>query len=300
MNFRDFTLLFTVCFVWGLNIVVTRWAVFDASIPPVFFAAIRFLGVAVVLIPFLRPIPKDLKTLFLISFFIGSGHFALLFVGLANAEASAASIVSQLAVPFSTLMSMAFLGEIIGWRRGLGIMLAFAGVMLIAVDPESFTVSFGLLYIAGAALIASIGGILMKWMEPIPVLQMQAWIGLFSFAPLFVVSAFLEAGQVESYIAGGWWVWIATAFAVVGVAIFGHGAFYHLIKKYDISLLSPLTLMTPIWGVILSIILLNEAITAQLVLGTVVSLGGVFVIAVRPNTKMPEAGMGKKLGSGDS
>ena len=300
MNFKDFSLLFTVCFVWGLNIVVTRWVVFDAAVPPIFFAGLRFLGVALLLIPFLRPIPKDIKTLFLISFFIGSGHFALLFVGLANAEASSASIVSQLGVPFMTLMSMAFLGETIGWRRGLGIMLAFAGVMLIAVDPQSFTVSIGLMYIAGAAFIGAIGGILMKKISPISAMQMQAWIGLFSFAPLFAVSAFVEFGQVESMISGGSLVWVATIFAVVGVSIFGHGAFYHLIKKYDISLLSPLTLMTPIWGVVLSIILLNDAITSRLVLGAIISLGGVFVIAVRPNTAMPEAGVGKKLSSGGS
>ena len=300
MNFRDFLLLFAVCFVWGLNIVVTRWVVFDAAVPPIFFAALRFLGVAVLLVPFLRPVPKDLKMLFLISFFIGSGHFALLFVGLANAEASAAAIVAQLGVPFATLMSMAFLGETIGWRRGLGIMLAFAGVLLIAVDPESFSISLGLLYIIGAVFIGSVGGILMKRMAPIPALQMQAWIGLFSFAPLFAVSALFERGQMDSFITGGWWVWVASIFAVVGVSIFGHGVFYNLIKKYDISLLSPLTLMTPVWGVVLSIILLKDAITAQLLLGSVISLGGVFVIAVRPNTKMPEASMGKKLGSGGS
>jgi len=54
MGFKDFLLLFTVCFVWGLNIVITRWVVFDAAIPPIFFAAIRFLGVSLLLIPFLR------------------------------------------------------------------------------------------------------------------------------------------------------------------------------------------------------------------------------------------------------
>jgi len=300
MSFRDFLLLFTVCFVWGLNIVITRWVVFDAAVPPIFFAAIRFLGVAVLLIPFLRPIPKQLGMLFLISFFIGSAHFALLFLGLANAEASAASIVGQLGVPFSTLMSMAFLGEKVRWRRGMGIMLAFAGVLLIAVDPESFSISIGLLYIAAAAFIGSIGGILMKRMTPISILQMQVWVGLFSFAPLFVLSAMVEQGQWEAFISGSWSVWAATVFAVIGVSIFGHGAFYHLIKRYDISLLSPLTLMTPIWGVVLSIVLLKDAITAQLVFGSIISLGGVFVIAVRPNKTMPEASMGKKLGSGGS
>ena len=300
MGLRDFSLLFAVCFVWGLNLVVTRWVVFDAAVPPVFFAAIRFLGVAVCLIPFLRPIPKDLKTLFLISMFIGAGHFALLFIGLANAEASAASVVGQLGVPFSTLMSMIFLGEVIGWRRGIGILLAFFGVVIIAVDPASFTISFGLIYIVGAAFIGSVGGILMKWMQPISALQMQAWIGLFSFAPLIALSAFLETNQWSTYMAGSWMVWGATLFAVVGVSAFGHGAFYHLIKKYDISLLSPLTLMTPIWGVVLSIILLSEPLTAQLIVGGIISLGGVFVIAIRPNRKLPEARMGKKLGSGSS
>ena len=300
MGFKDFSLLFIVCFVWGLNIVITRWVVFDAAVPPLFFAAIRFLGVALLLLPFLRPIPEDIKTLFLISFFIGAGHFALLFVGLANAEASAAAVVSQLAVPFSTLMSMAFLGETIRWRRGIGILLAFAGVLLIAVDPASFTVSLGLIYIAGAAFIGSIGGILMKRMKPISALQMQVWIGLFSFAPLFAVSAMFEQGQWSTYMTGGWPVWVATLFAIVGVSIFGHGAFYHLIKKYDISLLSPLTLMTPIWGVVLSIIFLKDAVTPQLILGAIISLGGVFVIAIRPNKTMPEAAMGKKLGSGGS
>jgi len=300
MGFRDFTLLFAVCLVWGLNIVVTRWVVADAGVPPIFFAGVRFLGVALCLLWFLRPKPADLKTLFFISFFIGSGHFALLFIGLANAEASAVAVVGQLGVPFSTLMSMAFLGETVGWRRAMGIMLAFAGVMLIAVDPESFTISTGLLYIVASAFIGSVGGILMKRMEPVSALQMQAWIGLFSFAPLFALSAFTETGQTASFFAGSWMVYLATAFAVIGVSIFGHGGFYVLIKKYDISMLSPLTLMTPIWGVVFGIILLNEPLTNRLILGAIISLGGVFVIAVRKNEHMPEAALGKKLGSGPS
>ncbi|MEL7454306.1 MAG: DMT family transporter [Pseudomonadota bacterium] len=297
MGLRDFTLLFAVCFIWGLNIVVTRWVVNDAAVPPLFFAAVRFLGIALVLMPFLRPKPNELRTLFLISLFIGAGHFALLFIGLANVDASAAAVTGQLGVPFSTLMSMVFLGETIGWRRGLGILLAFSGVLVIAVDPTSFTVSFGLLYIVASAFIGSLGGILMKQMAPISALQMQAWIGLFSFLPLFALSAALETGQGQAYLSGGILVWLATLFAVVGVSIFGHGGFYTLIKKYDISLLSPLTLMTPIWGVVLSIVLLGEPLTLRLIIGSVVSLSGVFVIAVRPNTKLPEAALGKKIGA---
>ncbi len=297
MSFRDFILLAAVCFVWGLNLVVTRWVVADAGVPPIFFAGMRFAGIFLVLFWFLRPIPKHLGTLFLIAMGIGAVHFALLFLGLANAEASAVSVVGQLGVPFSTLMSMAFLGEKVGWRRGLGIMLAFAGAILIAVDPTTFQLTYGLLYVVVAALVASGAGILMKRMPSISALQMQAWIGLFSFAPLFAVSGLLESDQNgwAAFIDGGWLVWAATAFAVLGVSVFGHGGFYTLIKKYDISLLSPLTLMTPIWGVILSVVLLGEVLTLQLVVGAAISLGGVFVILVRPNRAMPEAALGDKV-----
>ncbi len=297
MNFRDFILLSAVCFVWGLNLVVTRWVVADAGVPPLFFAAMRFAGIALVLFWFLRPIPKNLGTLFLIAMGMGAVHFALLFTGLANAEASSVSVVGQLGVPFSTLMSMAFLGEVVGWRRGLGIMLAFAGAILIAVDPNTFQLSFGLLFVVFAALVASGAGILMKRMPSISAMQMQAWIGLFSFAPLFAVSGLLESDQNGwgAFIEGGWLVWVATAFAVLGVSVFGHGAFYNLIKKYDISLLSPLTLMTPVWGVVLSIVMLGEVLTLQLVVGAAISLGGVFVILIRPNRAMPEAALGDKV-----
>jgi len=295
MRFRDFILLCAICFVWGLNLVVTRWVVAEAGVPPLFFAAMRFAGIALVLAWFLWPLPQNLGTLFLIAMGMGAVHFALLFQGLAHAEASSVSVIGQLGVPFSTLMSMAFLGETVGWRRGLGIVLAFAGALLIAVDPTNFRLSFGLLYVVAAAFVASGAGILMKSMRPVSALQMQAWTGLFSFAPLFALSGLTEQGSWSAFMTGGWGVWAATAFAILGVSVFGHGGFYTLIKKYEISLLSPLTLMTPIWGVVLGVVLLGEMISMQLIVGAVISLGGVFVILVRPNRKMPEAAFGNKV-----
>lgn len=300
MPVRDFGLLFLICFFWGVNLVMTRWVVADHDVPPLFFAAVRFLGVAVCLIPFLRPVPKNLVTLFLIAMLIGCLNFALLFMGLANAEVSAAAVTGQLGVPISTLMSMVFLGEKIRWRRGVGIALAFLGVVVIAFDPASFSLSFGLLLIVTAAFLGSAGGILMKRMPPMGALNLQAWVGLFSFAPLFAVSFLMETGQVRSYLHGGWEVWLSSLFAILGVSIFAHSAFYVLVKKYDVSLLSPLTLMTPLWGVLFGVTLLGEPFTWKLVIGGAVSLAGVFLIAIRPNTVLPDAPLAKKMATGDS
>ncbi|MEM6947391.1 MAG: DMT family transporter [Pseudomonadota bacterium] len=296
MTLRDFSLLFLVCIVWGLNIVVTRWVVADAGVPPIFFAALRFFGIALVLVWALRPIPRQFGRLFAIAMCIGGAHFAFLFLGLARAEASSVAVVGQLGVPISTLMSMAFLGETVGWRRGLGIILAFAGSLIIAVDPATFSLSIGLIYVVVSAFVGSAGGILMKQIAPMSALRLQGWVGALSFLPLFALSGVIETGQWAAYAGGGIGVWAATGFAVLGVSIFGHGAFYSLIKKYDVSLLSPLTLMTPLWGVIFGVALLGEAASLKLLIGGAISLGGVLVIAMRPNKKLPEAPLGKKLG----
>ncbi len=300
MTRRDFLILSLCCFLWGANLAMTRWAIAHLGVQPLFFAGLRFLIVAILLAPFLRPLPKNLGTLFGVSLLIGSLNFGMLFVGLGQSEVSAAAVVGQLGVPISTLMSMIFLGEDVRWRRWLGILLAFAGVVIIAFNPATFSVSTGLLFVLGAALLGSSGGIIMKKMEPMHTLRLQAWVALFSFGPVFALSALFETQQIDSYIAAGWPAWGASLFAAVAVTIVAHGLFYNLLKKYDVSLLSPLCLMTPLWGVVLGITFLNEPFTPRLILGGTISLMGVLVIALRPNRVMPEAALGKKIGGGDS
>jgi O-acetylserine/cysteine efflux transporter len=296
MKPRDFGLLFLVCLIWALNLVLTRWTVTAMHVPPVFFAAVRLGLVGLCLAPFLFPAPRQMGVMFLIAMGMGAVQFGLLFMGLANASASAAAVIGQLGVPITTLFSMVFLGETIGWRRGLGIVMSFAGVMIIAIEPDKFSLSLGLIFLLLAAVSSSGASILMKRIDPMPALRLQAWVGTFSVLPLLAMSFATETGQLAPFLSGDWRVWASTAFAVLAVSIFGHGTFYRMIKSYDVTLISPLTLMTPIWGVGLGITLLDEPLTPRLILGAVVALAGVAVIMVRPNKRFPAAPVGDKIG----
>lgn len=305
MTLRDFGWLSLVCMIWGLNIIVTRWVFLNSDIQPVFYAGIRFALIALVLTPFLfRRIPEQIGRLFLISMCMGAAHFGLLFIGFANASGSASAVVGQMGVPFTTLLSIIFLNEKVGWRRGLGITLAFAGVLIISVDPANFDIETGLFFIIAAAFVGSVGSILMKQINPLPAINMQAWVGAMSFIPLFGVSILMhgfEGGFTDQFAAfadAKPMVWVATAFAVLGVSIFGHGSFYTLIKRYEVTLLSPLTLQVPLWGVIFSVIILHEKVDIQFLIGGAVSLLGVLIIAVRRNTKLPFASVAKKMVGG--
>lgn len=296
MKPADFCLLFVVCLVWALNLVITRWTVSVGEVPPVFFAGVRLGLVGLVLSPFLFPAPRQFGLMFLIAMGMGAAQFGLLFLGLANASASTAAVIGQLGVPITTIFSVMFLGEQIGWRRGVGIVLSFIGVMIIAVDPKTFSLTVGLIFLVMAAISSSAASILMKRIDPMPAMKLQGWIGLFSLAPLMGLSFLTEEGQAAAVMSGDMLVYASTAFAVFAVSIFGHGTFYRMIKKYDVTLISPLTLMTPIWGLILGVLLLGEPLTAKLVIGAIVALAGVGVIMVRPNRRFPEASVGDKIG----
>ena len=194
------------------------------------------------------------------------------------------------------ILSVMFLGEKIGVYRAAGIVMSFGGVMIIFIDPAGFSLSLGILYLVLAALIASVANVLMKRIEPMPAMRLQAWIGLFSVLPLLAMSLLTETGQTDAYRALDWRVYASTVFAVAGVSIFAHGNFYRLLKKYDVTLLSPLTLMTPVLGVILGIVFLSEPLTVQLVIGAIIAIAGVGLISVRRNRRFPEATVGDKIG----
>jgi O-acetylserine/cysteine efflux transporter len=174
--------------------------------------------------------------------------------------------------------------------------MSFAGVMIIVADPEQFSLTVGALYLTGAAFVGAVANILMKRIDPMPAMQLQAWIGLYSILPLLGLSLLTEAGHADAYLAGDWRVYAASAFAVAAVSIFAHGNFYRLIKKYEVTLLSPLTLMTPVLGVMLGVLVLGEPLTARLVVGAIIAISGVGVISTRPNRRFPEAAVGDKIG----
>lgn len=287
MTARDFGLLSLICLCWGLNLVLTRWVVQD--VPPLFYAFIRFGLIALVLSPWILPAPRQLKTVAVVGLCIGALNFLFLFLALKLGTASSVALAGQVGLPFTTILSMVFLGERIGWRRGLGMALAFAGVIIIAYRPQGLGFSTGVLLAIAAAFVGSVGGVLMKRMEQIHVLNLQAWVAMVSWPVLLVASGASETGQLQAIAhvgAGFWWV---VAFSVFGVSIFGHGMFYDILKRYEVTHVAPLTLMTPVWAVLIGSLALNEPLTPQLLTGGALALTGVFMIAIRPNLRLPDA-----------
>lgn len=287
MALRDFALLVVMCFVWATNTIVSKIVIAHWGVPPLYYAGARFVVVMLCTLPWLLPAPRPLWRMIIVCQLIGGANFALMFMGLKTASPSAASIVIQLGVPMTTVLSMFMLGEQVRWRRGIGMALTLAGAVAVMWRPGGLSLSLGLWLVAAAALTGSLGAVMMKQMEGVKPLQFQAWVGFTSAAPLLGFSAFTEQGQWTATLAAGWPLLAAVLYSAIVISVIAHTAYYGLIQKYEATLISPLTLLTPLFTIVLGVLVTHDHFDARMAIGATLALAGVLIIALRPNHVMP-------------
>ncbi|MDO8799904.1 DMT family transporter [Phenylobacterium sp.] len=286
MSLRDFLLLAFVCVVWAANNIVSKFVVAHLGVPPMFYAAVRFAVVLIAVFPWLLPMPRPRWRMLVVGILMGAGTFALVFIGLQTASPSAVAIVSQVGVPITTLLSFLILRERLTGRRVVGMLLTLTGVLAVMWDPHGFTISTGLLFIVAASFLGGLGAVMMKQMEGVKPLRLQAWVGLSSLVPMAALTAALEPGQVQAGIEAGWPFVAAALFSGLVVSVLAHTLYYSLIQKYEANLISPLTLMTPLATIAMGVVFTNDVFDLRMAFGTAVALAGVLVIALRPSQAM--------------
>lgn len=287
MQARDLAFLMFINVVWGLAMIAAASSL--KHFPPLEFTAFRFFLISVILAPFLRWQPGKMRQIFWIAMTGGTFNFALLFLGVSWAgEVSAVSIAGQLGVPFATVLSIVLLGETVRWRRWTGIALAFAGVMIIGFDPKVIGYLDGFLAVVVSAFVGSFASILMRQVKEVPVFEMQALIATMSWPVLVVLSVIFESGQVEAARTASLVEWGGIAYVALMSSLIAHAGFYWLLQRYEVSQITPLTLLAPLFTVVFGVILLGETLTWRIVIGAVVTLMGVAIISMRQPTRVQE------------
>ncbi|MBL8269842.1 DMT family transporter [Steroidobacter sp.] len=277
---KHLVLLVFMNLVWGLNLISSKIGV--AQFPPIFFTALRFGSLALFLLPLLKIHRGQMQNLFLAAMLTGPAAFSLLFMGVYYAEdAATVAIASQMGVPISTLLSIWLLGETIRWRRTLGITLAFIGMVVISFDPRVFAYWEGLALVVASTFFSSLGVIFVKRLYNIRALELQAWIAIVGGSVLLMLSLLFETGQWQSMQAADWKGWTALAFTTLMSSLVAHTAWYYLVSKYPVTSLSPITLLSPLFGIFFGVTLLNDHLTARMLIGGAVTLIGVFIVVMR-------------------
>ena len=162
----DMALGLGVAFVWGLGLVFAKAAI--SHFPPILLMAFRFTVTAAALVWFVKPAINQMRTLFLISFISATLQYSLTFSGLAGLDASATALIIQLEIPFLVIIGALFLKETPGWRRWIGILIAFFGVYQITGEPDIGNALGSVMLVIGGGLAWAIGW---QWFENLKIFK---------------------------------------------------------------------------------------------------------------------------------
>ena len=282
MSPLDLLTALVVVVVWGLNFAAVKVALTEFS--PLLLTSLRFAFVAVCLLPWLRAPKERWGQLLLLSSVMGVGHFGLMFLGMDGVDAAAAAIIIQLGVPFSSLLAALVYKDHLGWRRGLALALAFAGVAILAGEPH-LTHLTGLVAVVGAALGWAVGNLVAKTLHDLPALTVNAFLGLLAAPQLLALSLVFEDGQAKAIVDATWKGWGALAFIVLMSSLVAYTLWYRLVARYDLNQVVPITMLGPVIGGLSGILLLDEPATWHKIVGGALTLVGVAIIHLRQKRK---------------
>jgi O-acetylserine/cysteine efflux transporter len=279
MSVRDLGLILLIMVIWGLNYPVGKIGV--GVVPPMMMIALRFALVAAMLLPFVPAPLGHMRRIFYLSIMIGVFHFAPNFTGLKLVDSGVGAILNQLSVPFSAILAAIFFKDRIGWRRALGMALAFAGVAVLVGEPTRPTDLLGAFLMIAASLAWAISIVQTKFLKDVHPLALVGWMTLMAAPQLVVLSLLLEEQPVAAALAMGWNGWWPILYMAVFVSIVSHGLWYGLVHRHPINVTAPFALLTPVFGVLFGVIILGEQFTWWMLAGGLITLAGVTIITVR-------------------
>lgn len=264
-----------VCAVtWGFVFVVIRWGL--EELPPLMFTALRFVACAAVL-PFLGlQRPTRWRYILGIGFLLGVCQFGALFVGMAlGMPAGLASLVIQSQAFFTVILSALLLADRPGPRRIAGMVVALAGIALIASELPGGGTRIGLALCVAAGFSWSLANILTKRAQATDALRLIVWASIVPPIPLLALSWLFEGPQAYVAVAAitpmGVFAVLYNAFAAT---ILGFGVWSWLLARNPASRVAPFSLLVPVFGMSFAALLLGETLTPLKMAACVLVLAG--------------------------
>ena len=280
MHLHHLAFVILINMIWGLSFIALKYSVADLS--PLLANAGRFLFVAIALLPFLKIVKGRMRQVLWVATIFGVFHFGIFIFAISlSSGVSEVAIAAQLSVPFSTLLAIVMLKEVVHVPRVLGITISFMGVLVMGLDPEIFAHIGSIICMATAALLVAYATILMRKLKDIPAMTLQAWVALMGFGGSVLLSAIFESGQVEAVKNISSPAVYGLVYSAVGSSIIGHAGVNFLLRHYEVSVVSPYMLLTPVFGVLGGVLILDETLTTRMMAGGLLTLAGVAIITLR-------------------
>jgi len=256
--------------------------VLNDSVPPILMASLRMGIVLILLIPFWKfKIPEKKYVPSLIAFSIFMGVMVYVFMTLSLYHSSIISPVivgSQLAIPFGILASSVILGENISIKKWLLIFSSFIGIVIIFFDPKLTNNFLGLFFASLMALSFALAQVYSRKLRDLDVSLTNAFIGLFGFTVLLIISYFIEGDTISNILLINLNSWILISYQAIVVSLGAHLLMFYLYKFYTVGQIFPSYSLFPIFGIGLTFLIFGEVPTILFLVGGIIVISSVFLL----------------------
>jgi O-acetylserine/cysteine efflux transporter len=268
-----------VVVIWGVNNAAAKLA--TETLPPLTMAALRFLAAAVCLIPFVRPPFPNWKSLLIIVSLGGPIHYGLIYFAFWLArDVSPVSVATQLWVPFTALFAFLLLGERLSKYAMGGMGVAFLGVAWMTLDAHAFLDWKAIVVGAVASSAWGMVTVVARRTTSIPPLKMQGLLALTALPVLAGASVLFEHGQWEAIQRADAWVWACVFWAGIVSSVLATTLVFWLVQKREAGRVTPYLLATPVVSILIGWGLMGDVLTAQILIGAALTMGGVALVAL--------------------
>ncbi len=296
-------LLIAPFFLWGTAMVAMKGVIPHTT--PLFMAGVRLLPAGVLILiaaAFMgRPQPKGwLAWLWIIIFaFVDATLFqGFLAEGLVRTSAGLGSVMIDSQPLAVALLSLWLFQEHIGLWGWLGLGLGVTGISLIGLPEEWIfhlldsgvkitTDNWQQLFNSGewlmllAALSMAVGTVLIRFVcrYADPVIA-TGWHIILGGLPLWGISAVVENQQWQNLVLSDW---LNLGYATIFGSAIAYGLFFYFASSGNLTSLSSLTFLTPVFALIFGHLFLAEVLTPIQWLGVMLTLISIYLINQRDN-----------------
>lgn len=294
---RDRLLAVVVAVLWGANFIAIHVGL--EHFQPLFLAGLRMLVLAV---PTVLLVPRPRVPLrWLVGYGLGFGtvQFLFLFLGMyAGMPTGLASLVLQASGPFTLVLGALLLRERVTPRQWAGIGVAVLGLGCIALARAQSAALLPVVLTLLGALGWAAGNLCSRLAqrdgEAVDPLHLTLWMTVVPPVPMLAASAVVEGpgawGDVVAMVTpDGVAGLVALVYLSLVATVLAAGIWTGLMRRYPAGLVAPHSLLVPVVGMSLAMVLLGERPSVtELVAGAVV-VGGVLVASAPARRRVPVA-----------
>jgi len=285
LSIRQLLALFTLAALWGGSFLFIRLAVPEFG--PVPLSAARSVIASLTLLPLLflqRQWPvlmENWRHMVVLALISTALPVVCLSISTQYTSAGFASILNALTPLFSALVAWLWLKEYLTPAAVIGILMGFAGVVVMVFDRETLASSFILLPIlaglCGTFLYGMTGNYSRRFVRGVPVLVIAT--GCQFFSALFLLPGALVLWPEAPVALHSWGYVVILGVFCTGLAYL---LYFGLLERVGVARTVIVTYLVPVFAMAWGYLILDETITAKMVIGAACILTGIGLTTYKP------------------